>query len=278
MIDDDPVERGHRDDDAESRALRQDGGRQRSLLVREPFVDGVRRHRECGTLASAENDATDHQRGEADFADHRELDQRPDEREANQKPARLDPVGHEADDDRRNRKQKEEGGAEQTELAGMQLQLLHDRHAGETDHDLVGEIHDHVEEQERGDLPRAFRRRLSGHARPFLVVTFPGRPCCSGLGAACPIGKGSQGILPGPLARSGRAPKSVSDAGQTDASQPTGALWPDIPAQRPHVAHWRICHAYIRSVPPLSFHRRLRSPVFDARSGRGRRAHVLPAL
>src|SRR5262249_795550 len=48
------------------------------------------------------------------------------------------------------------------------------------------------------------------------------------------------------------------------------AAWDEgqaIVADRPHVAPRRICHAYIRSSPPLSFHRRIRSAVLDARSG-----------
>src|SRR4051794_24764545 len=36
-------------------------------------------------------------------------------------------------------------------------------------------------------------------------------------------------------------------------------------ADRLHVALWRICHANFRSCPPLSFPRRLRPPVLDAR-------------
>ena len=165
MIDDDPVQRRHREDHAERRALRQDRGRQRALLVGKPFVDRMRRHRERRPLAGAEDDAADQERGEADGADHRKLRQRPDHRQRQQHPARRDAVDDEADDDGRDRKQEEERGAEQAELLRLELQLGHDRHAGEADHDLVGEIHQHEQEQEEGDFPGALgrRRRLRGH-------------------------------------------------------------------------------------------------------------------
>ena len=48
---------------------------------------------------------------------------------------------------------------------GVKLQLVHDGDAGQADHDLVGEIHEHVEKQEEGDPPRTFRRRLLGHVQ-----------------------------------------------------------------------------------------------------------------
>ena len=97
VIDDDPVQRRHREDHAERRALRQDRGGQRALLVGKPFVERMRRHRECRSLAGAEDDAADHQRGETDGADHRELGQRPDHRHRQQHPAGIDAVDDEAD-------------------------------------------------------------------------------------------------------------------------------------------------------------------------------------
>ena len=51
----------------------------------------------------------------------------------------------------------------QTELLGIELQVGHDRHAGEPDHDLVGEVDQHAQEQEKCDSPGPFRRRLAAH-------------------------------------------------------------------------------------------------------------------
>ena len=168
VIDDDPVQRRHREDHAERRTLRQNRGRQRPLLVGKPFVDRMRRDRERRPLAGAEDDAADQERGEADGADHRKLRQRPDHRQRQQHPAGVDAIDDEADDDGRDRKQEEERGAEQAELLRLELQFGHDRHAGKTDHDLVGEVHQHEQEQEKRDLPGALRRflgrRLRGHA------------------------------------------------------------------------------------------------------------------
>jgi hypothetical protein len=44
-----------------------------------------------------------------------------------------------------------------------QAQLLHDRHAGEPDHHLVGEIDQHEQEQQCRNSPGATRRRLHFH-------------------------------------------------------------------------------------------------------------------
>ena len=79
VIHDHPVQRRHRDDHAESRALRQDGGRQRPLLVGEPFIDRMRGDRERRPLAGAKDDAADQERDKADGTDHRKLRQRPDQ-------------------------------------------------------------------------------------------------------------------------------------------------------------------------------------------------------
>ncbi len=117
-IDDDPVQRRHRKDHAERRALRQDRGRQRPLPRREPFVDGVRGHRECRPLAGTEDDATDHQRREADAADHRKLRQRPDSTARTRSTQRVATrLTIEADHDRRDREQQEEGRAEDRRTA-----------------------------------------------------------------------------------------------------------------------------------------------------------------
>ena len=105
MIDDDPVQRRHRQDHAESRALRENGGRQRPLLVGKPFVDGMRRHRKRRPLAGAEDDAADHECGETDGADHRKLRHRPDRRHHEQHPPGCNAVDDEADDDGRDREQ-----------------------------------------------------------------------------------------------------------------------------------------------------------------------------
>jgi len=70
----------------------------------------------------------------------------------------------------RNRKQEEERGAEQAELLRLELKLGHDRHAGKTDHDLVREIHQHKEKQEKCDFPGAFGRRLRGHGRFPVII------------------------------------------------------------------------------------------------------------
>ena len=179
VIDDQPVQRRHREDHAERRALRQDCGRQCALLVRKPFVDGMCRHGERRPLAGAENDAADQQRGETDGADHRKLRQRPDDGEHQQHPARRHPVDDEADDDRRNGEQEEERGAEQAERLRLELELGHDRDAGQTDHDLVGEIHQHEQKQQERDLPGALGRRLRGHFLPRLV-TYQ-KSCWSGV-------------------------------------------------------------------------------------------------
>jgi hypothetical protein len=164
MIDDDPIQRRNRQDDTKGRSLRQDRGRHRALLVGEPFVDRVHRHRCRRAFAGAEHDAADQERGERDGADHRKLRQRPDHRERQQHPARRHLVDDEADHDGRDREQEEERRAEQTELLGLELQLGHDRNAGETDDDLVGEVHQHEKKQEKCNGPGTLWRCL-------------GRPC-----------------------------------------------------------------------------------------------------
>ena len=54
-----------------------------------------------------------------------------------------------------NRKKNEEPS--RPNCSGVELQLGHDRHAGEADHDLVGEIHQHEQKQQKRDFPGAFR-------------------------------------------------------------------------------------------------------------------------
>ncbi|MGY4600114.1 hypothetical protein ACVWXL_007860 [Bradyrhizobium sp. GM22.5] len=169
MIDDDPVQRRDRQDHAKGRTLRQDCGRHRALLVGEPFVDCVHRHRGRRAFAGAEHDAADQECGERDGADHRKLRQRPDHRERQQHPAGRYLVDDEAHHDRRDREQEEERRAEQTELLGLELQLGHDRNARETDDDLVGEVHQHEKKQEKCNGPGALWRLL---LRLLLCVSF----------------------------------------------------------------------------------------------------------
>src|SRR5262249_45824327 len=75
-------------------------------------------------------------------------------------------------------KQEEEGGAEQAEQLRLHLQLGHDRHGSQADHDLVGEIHHHEEKQQKRDSPGAFGSRLHGHflppSRNVLQPCYPG--------------------------------------------------------------------------------------------------------
>ena len=62
-------------------------------------------------------------------------------------------VGDEADQHRGDGEQEEERRADQPELLGRQLQLGHDRLGGEADHDLVGEVDQHEEEDQGGHAP-----------------------------------------------------------------------------------------------------------------------------
>jgi hypothetical protein len=133
----------------------------------------VGRHRKRRSLTGAEDDAADQERREPDRADHRKLRQRPYERQREQDPARGDAIDDETDHNGRNGKQEEERGAEQTELLRLEFQFGHDWHAGEADHDLVREIHQHEEKQEKRDFPGAFGRRLRGHDRSPIIVCWP---------------------------------------------------------------------------------------------------------
>src|SRR5271165_3110062 len=69
------------------------------LLVREPFVERVNRHREGRTFANAEQDAAGEQDRQPDRADHRKLHDGPGERECQDHEARRHPVGDETDQD-----------------------------------------------------------------------------------------------------------------------------------------------------------------------------------
>ena len=60
-----------------------------------------------------------------------------------------------------NRKKNEE--PRNPNCSGLSCNSVLDRRAGEADHDLVGEIDQHEQEQEKRDFPGAFRRRLHGH-------------------------------------------------------------------------------------------------------------------
>lgn len=55
-------------------------------------------------------------------------------------------------------------------MGRREFQFGHDRHAGEANDNLVGEIHHHVEKQQHSDFPGAFRRRL-GNGRTALHLT-----------------------------------------------------------------------------------------------------------
>ncbi|MGY4413061.1 hypothetical protein ACVWW4_004797 [Bradyrhizobium sp. LB7.1] len=100
-----------------------------------------------------------------DGADHRKLRQRPDHRQREQHPACRHLVDDEADYDGGNREQEEERGAEQTKLLRLEIQVCHDRHAGEADDDLVGEVYQHEQKQQKGDRPGSLwrPRRLARH-------------------------------------------------------------------------------------------------------------------
>ena len=100
-------------------------------------------------------------------------------------PARLGAIDQESDGDGRDRKQEEERRAEQAELLRLELQLGHDRHAGETDHDLVREIHQHEEKQQERDPPGTFGSRWRGHGRSLpslfrFIVLLTGVPTLLG--------------------------------------------------------------------------------------------------
>ena len=88
---------------------------------------------------------------------HRELHQRPDQRHHEQGVLGLHPVGDEADDHGGDREQEEERRAQQPELLGGEAEALH---ADQPDHDLVGEVDEHEEEEEERDPPRALQRSI----------------------------------------------------------------------------------------------------------------------
>ena len=181
VIDDQPVQRRHGENDAEGRPLRQHRGRQRALLVGKPFVDRVDGDRKRRAFAGAEDDAADHQRHETAGSDNGKLCQGPDQRQRQQHPARRDAIDDEADDDGRDREQEEERRAEQAELFGVELEVGHDRNGGEADDDLVGEVDHHEQEQQERDAPRSFRSRLCRHAR----LPRPSPASAGSIAAAC---------------------------------------------------------------------------------------------
>jgi len=158
IIDDDPVERRHGDDDAQRRSLGDDGGRHAAMRIGEPLVDGVGGDRRGRAFARAQDDAAGDQHFQADRAQHGKLHQRPHDRHHQQRVARLHAVGDEAHDHRREGEQEEERRADQTELLGLQVQVGHDRLRGQPDHDLVGEVYEHEQEDQRGHAPRALQR------------------------------------------------------------------------------------------------------------------------
>ena len=160
IIDDDPVERRHGDDDAERRALGDDGGRQAAQRIGEPFVDGVGGDRRGRAFAGAQDDAAGDQHFQADRAQHRELHQRPHDGHHQERVARRHVVGDEAHDHRGQGEQEEERRADQPELLRRQMELGHDRLGGQPDHDLVGEVDQHEEKDQRGHAPRTLERAI----------------------------------------------------------------------------------------------------------------------
>ena len=61
------------------------------------------------------------------------------------------------------------------------------RHAGKADHDLVGEIHQHEEKQEKRDFPGAFGRRLRGHDWCLPVISLYRDLCLGRSSRAYPM-------------------------------------------------------------------------------------------
>ncbi len=175
IVHDHPVERRHRDDHAERRALRQDRGGHGALLIREPLVDRVGRDRSRRSFTDAEQDAADQQRCEPDVAQHWKLHDGPDHAEHEQDPFRRHAIRDDADDDRRDGIEREERRAEQPELFRRKAHVLHDRDAGQTHDDLVGEIHEHVEEQQGRHSPCALGRRRCCHLVPRSLLALR---CC----------------------------------------------------------------------------------------------------
>ena len=169
MLDDQPVERRHGQDDAEGRALGDDGGRDAALRIGEPFVERVGGDRARRPVGQAKDDAAGDQHPQAGRDQHRQLHQRPDEGHDQQRMAGLETVGDEAHHHGRDRRQEEERRAHQLpEIARREFQLFHDRLGGQPDHDLVGEVDQHEEEDQGGHAPRPLEGPiLNGHATPL---------------------------------------------------------------------------------------------------------------
>src|SRR5204862_78573 len=97
------------------------------------------------------------------------------------------------DHHRRNREQEEERRTEKAELLRGELQLVHDRHAGEADHDLIGEIHHHVEKEQERDAPRALRRRRCRHGGSFALP--PSGPAVAAVAGETIVAVAAPGAL-----------------------------------------------------------------------------------
>jgi hypothetical protein len=133
-------------------------------------------------FTGTQHDAAGDQGAETDGAQHRKLGQRPDQGHGQQRPARLDVVDEKAGGDRRQREQEEEAGVDQPELLWRQDEILHDRHAGQADDDLVGKIDQHEEEQQDNDGPCASaasadhwlfpQPKIVERSIPFCIATF----------------------------------------------------------------------------------------------------------
>jgi hypothetical protein len=137
--------------------------------------EGVGGDRIGRPLGGAEEDATGDQYLEAHCAQHRELQHRPEGGHDQQRVPGLDAVGDETDQYGREREHEEERRADQSELLGAELQLLHDRLGGEADHHLVGEVDQHEQKfravilkpREAGrDISAALREGMARRAAP----------------------------------------------------------------------------------------------------------------
>ncbi len=191
VIDDDPVERWHRDDDAECRALRNDGRRNvrfssgnhlnRACRATEPRpFASARMMRQTSSVVKLTSQSI----GNCTTA---QMTARTRSTQRVSTLLTIKPTTMAAIENR-----KKEGGAQEPELLRREVEIAHDRVARETDDDLVGEVDEHVEEQEEGDLPCAFGPLdlvLACASSPpvRLVVALPG----SGMVASV-----ASGVLP----------------------------------------------------------------------------------
>ena len=89
--------------------------------------------------------------------------------------ARLYPVGEEAAGDAGDGEQEEERGSQEAELLGCEVEFRHDRLGGQADHDLVGEVDQHEQEDEGGHAPGPLEGAVVlRHAAFLLAVPLAG--------------------------------------------------------------------------------------------------------